>query len=236
MRLFIFCGIIKGLVFVCYLVGGGRLLFVTASSVMVVLIIVGGVVVVIIVGGFVVVRIVDGVVDGVADGAVVGFGSILVLRRFFATSVVIMVVVTIVGEFVVVGFVDRVVIVRIVDGDVDGFVVRVVVGSGSALVLRRLFATSVVIMVVVRIVGEFVVVGFVDRVVIVRIVDGDVYGFVVRVVVGSGSVFVVFRGSLVIVFVCGGGRLVHRVCSVRLRLCLFVETWDSSSFYLFVHR
>ena len=40
---------------------------------------------------------------------------------------------------------------------------RAVVGSGSALVLRRLFATWVVIMVVVRIVGEVVVVGFVDR-------------------------------------------------------------------------
>ena len=68
------------------------------------------------VGGFVVVRIIDGVVDGVADGAVVGFGSILVLRRLFATSVVIMVVVRIIGEVVVVGFVDRVVVVRIVVG------------------------------------------------------------------------------------------------------------------------
>ena len=91
-----------------------------------------------------------------------------------------------------------------------------VVGFGSILVLHRLFATSVVIMVVVRIVGEVVVVGFVDRVVVVRIVVGGVYGFVVRVVVGSGSAFVVFQGSLVIVFVCGGGRLAHRVCCVCL--------------------
>ena len=170
-------------------------------------------VVVRIIGGVIVIRTVCRVkvviiVSGVIAGVVVGSGRILLVRLLFATVLVLMVIVKIVGGVVVV----RIVVLRVVGGDVYGVVVGVLVGSGSTLVLRRLFATLVVIMVVVRIVGEFVVVGFVDRVVIVRIVDGDVYGFVVRVVVGSGSVFVVFRGSLVIVFVCGGGRLVHRVC------------------------